>query len=313
MTSITELRSGQSFAKFCDTVAQSIITANVVTDRPDTFHGTFNAGFSRDIHVLDIAADAHAVQRTNALVTSSPQSFLKFSVVEEGQALIVQDGRETHLGPGDMAVYDTNRPYTLAYEEAARMSIIMFPKDQLDIPANLIAHLTARRMSSDIGTGAIIRPFLTSLADNVNDLKGFQARRLYRSAIDLVGTLFDEKLETFAPNHEEGNLLNAIYHYIDAHLGDPGLNPVQIAAAHFISVRNLHMIFHQQQTTVSTMIRTRRLQDCHDDIVNPLLADRTITSIAANYGFLDAAHFSRLFRTYFGVTPSEMRKHHLGC
>ncbi|MDJ1371008.1 AraC-like ligand-binding domain-containing protein [Gulosibacter molinativorax] len=298
----------QTFAEFCATVRHSIITCDVSAPEPDSFRGSFGAGFSRDVHLLDIAADTHAVHRTNSLVKKSPQAFLKFSIVEEGSALIVQDGRETALNQGDMTVYDTNRPYTLAYDGPARMSIIMFPKEQLDIPANVIANLTARKLSSSRGTGAIIRPFISSLAENVHSLDDFQTRRMTRSAIDLLGTLFDEELTRIVPNDEEAHLLNAIYGYIDDHIGDPGLNPAQIAAAHFISVRSLHSLFTQQQTTVSTLIRTRRLQNCHDDIVNPLLADRPLNTIASGYGFLDPAHFSRLFRNYFGISPSEMRR-----
>lgn len=312
MSTPLDLHEGQTFSEFCETVEQSVITADITARRPDYFHGMFSAGFSRDVYILDVRADAHGVHRTNNLVKNSPQTFLKLSVVEEGHALIVQDGRETPLNPGDMTVYDTNRPYTLEFTEAARMSIIMFPKEQLDIPANIIGHLTARKLSSTHGSGAIIRPFLTSLADNVESINGFQARRLYHSAVDLVGTLLEENLTTIMPSHEEATLLNSIYHYIDDNLADPGLNPVQIAGAHFMSVRNLHLLFTQQQTTVATLIRTRRLQNCHDDIVNPLMPDRTLASIAASYGFLDPTHFSRLFRNYFGETPSEMRKRHLG-
>ncbi len=56
--------------------------------------------------------------------------------------------------------------------------------------------------------------------------------------------------------------------------------------------------------TVSTWIRTRRLEQCRRDLLDPMLADRPVAAIAARWGFVDAAHFSRAFKTAFGVSPA---------
>ena len=39
-----------------------------------------------------------------------------------------------------------------------------------------------------------------------------------------------------------------------------------------------------------------------------LFTDRSITEIALAYGFYDTAHYSRLFRRYIGMTPTDYRK-----
>jgi len=41
-----------------------------------------------------------------------------------------------------------------------------------------------------------------------------------------------------------------------------------------------------------------------------MLADRPVAAIAARWGFVDAAHFSRAFKTAFGISPSEYRAAH---
>ena len=61
---------------------------------------------------------------------------------------------------------------------------------------------------------------------------------------------------------------------------------------------------------MSTWIRTRRLEQCRRDVLDPVLADRPVAGIAARWGFVDAAHFSRAFKTAYGVSPSEYRATH---
>ncbi|NTW39478.1 MAG: helix-turn-helix domain-containing protein, partial [Cellulomonadaceae bacterium] len=45
---------------------------------------------------------------------------------------------------------------------------------------------------------------------------------------------------------------------------------------------------------------------------DPLLLDESVTQIAARWTFTDAAHFSRMFKATYGVTPSSYRHLALG-
>ena len=288
-------------------VSHSVVSLDVHTEHPERFRGCLDAGTAGDIHVFDISADEHAVHRTPALVARAPQHYFKFTLIEHGGGLIVQEGRETALRSGDMTIYDTDKPYSLLFDDAVRMSIVMFPKQMLEIPTEMLGRLTAVRLDGSTGVGAMIRPFVSSLAREVTEVDGHVARRLFRTAIDMVGTLLEANLANALTIGAHDALVRSILDYIDDHLSAPELNPSQIAAAHFISVRHLHALFADQGTTVSTIIRTRRLERCYDDLVNPLRAERSVTSIALDNGFIDPAHFSRTFRAHFGVPPSTLR------
>jgi len=58
---------------------------------------------------------------------------------------------------------------------------------------------------------------------------------------------------------------------------------------------------------VCEWIREKRLDRCRRDLGDPALASETVFSIAVRWGFTSQAHFSRLFRATYGVTPSELR------
>lgn len=285
----------------------SFVPLRVTTDHPDRFRGGIRAAVADGIHVTEIRATGHIVERTPELIARSRRDAFKVSIMLAGTGLLIQDGREAVLRPGDFAVYDTTRPYTLVFDEDFRTVVVMFAHDALDLPATALAQLTAARMVGDLGLGAIASPFLTRLGTHVDELTGACGARLAHTALDLLTTVYTHELGldgAAADPHRA--LLQRIRSYIDQNL-DGDLSPAIIAASHYISTRHLHGLFHEEGTTVSTVIRTRRLERCRRDLRDPLLADRPVAAIGARWGFADAAHFSRTFKAAFGVSPSDFR------
>jgi AraC-like DNA-binding protein len=93
--------------------------------------------------------------------------------------------------------------------------------------------------------------------------------------------------------------------YIEQHLRDPDLTPESIQTKLAVSRRQLYKIF-ERQGGPAHYVRSRRLEACHEEISDPK-DKRSITAIAATYGFADPARFSRQFRTEFGYSASDTR------
>lgn len=288
-------------------IRDAVVSLNIQANSPGSFQGALRGRAAGDVHVLGIAADAHSVHRTESLIRETSQHYFKFTLVEQGAGLIVQGGRETALSSGDMTFYDTDRPYSLICAADTRVSVVMFPKELLALPADLTARLTATKLGADSPVGAIVRPYVASLSSRIGDMEAYPARRLCRGAIDMISALIEDSLGAQRATSPHDALMRRVLAYIDEHLASPELAPPMIAAAHFISVRHLHAIFNDQGTTVSTVIRNRRLERCYDQLIDPRLADRSVTAIALENGFTDAAHFSRTFRAHYGVPPSAVR------
>jgi AraC-like DNA-binding protein len=102
-------------------------------------------------------------------------------------------------------------------------------------------------------------------------------------------------------------LLNA-QSFIEANLGDPELDPEEIARASFVSRRYLHKLFESEGTSVCRWIRVSRLERCRRDLLDPSLRHETILAIASRWGLPGPQHFSRLFRSAYGCSPSELRR-----
>ena len=288
-------------------VGDAVVALDVQAEAPSSFRGAIRGQSIGDVHVLGIAADAHSVHRTETLIRTTAQHYFKFTLVEQGAGLIVQNGRETALSAGDMTFYDTDRPYSLICADDTRVSVVMFPKDLLALPADLITRLTATKLGADSPVGAIVRPFVASLSGQIGELDPHALRRLSRGAIDMISTLIEDGLDARVAESAHETLVRQVLDYIDEHLPSPDLSPPTIASAHFVSVRHLHAVFNDQGTTVSTVIRNRRLERCYDQLIDPRSAERSVTAIALDNGFVDAAHFSRTFRAHYGVPPSAIR------
>ncbi|HWM33091.1 MAG TPA: helix-turn-helix domain-containing protein [Pseudolysinimonas sp.] len=298
----------REFSEFRSAVSESFVPLQVRSDNPGRFGGRIRIAQLDDVHVSEVSAREHWVERTPELISrGGDQRYFKLSLQIAGSGLLIQDNREALLHPGDIAVYDTGRPYSLVFEDDFRMMVVMFPQTLLDLPADSVGEITAVRFPGGEGLAGMIAPFLEQMANGIEKLAGPTGTRLAHNAIDLVTTMFASELGALSRQGGHRALTGRIRAYIEENLGDPRLDPARIAAAHYISTRHLHGIFREEGTTVSTWVRTRRLEHCRRDLIDPLLADRPIGSIAARWGFIDAAHFSRLFKATFGRSPSEVR------
>lgn len=301
----------RNISEFRAAVNDSFVPLQVTSDHADRFRGMIRAAGVDDVHVTDVRATDHVVERTPELIARGDRPYFKVSLMLAGTGLLIQDEREAVLSPGDLAVYDTSRPYSLVFDQDFRTMVVMFPRHLITLPPDMMSQLTAVRISGSEGLGAVVTPYLTQLAANLDQLSGTTGARLAHSALDLVTTVFTRELgldEAAADPHRA--LMQRIRGHIDRNLASADLGPTSIAAAHFISTRHLHGLFQEQGTTVSTWIRARRLERCRRDLRDPVLADRPVAAIAARWGFVDAAHFSRAFKAAYDISPSEFRAAH---
>ncbi|AYY12537.1 helix-turn-helix domain-containing protein [Actinobacteria bacterium YIM 96077] len=296
------------FHDFRHLVSSSFVPLNVTSDRPEAFRGRMRSCGVDNVHLTEISATEHVVERTPELIERADRRYYKLSLLLSGTGMLIQDSRQAVLQPGDLAVYDTHRPYSLVFEGDFRTMVVMFPQHLIPLPVEMVGQLTAVRLSGGSGVGNVVVPFLAQLNGNLEQLRGATGTRLAHGALDLVTTLFASELDiertATDPHHA---LMQRIRAYIDENLASTDLGPSRIAAEHYISTRHLHGLFREQGTTVSSWIRSRRLERCRRDLLDPVLAHRPVASIAAKWGFVDAAHFSRVFKATFGRSPSEVR------
>lgn len=82
----------------------------------------------------------------------------------------------------------------------------------------------------------------------------------------------------------------------------------QAATQHNMNVRTLQKLFQEHGTTFREYVTRARLEIAHQALLQAGNAGRKICDIAFEAGFNDIATFNRLFRRYFGGTPTAFRQ-----
>lgn len=191
------------------------------------------------------------------------------------------------------------------------MMTFMFPPSLLPLPRDGIRDLAATRMPAVAGLGELTAQFLRQLARNIDDYTPTEAARLSTAAMEVLATRLARELEVRGWGTHESRkhaMFTTITAFILANLGDPGLSPMAVAAAHHISLRSLPQLFHDEGLTVAGWIRSRRLERCRRDLDDASLDSRPVAAIGARWGFPSAADFSKAFRAAHGLPPAEYRR-----
>jgi len=281
---------------------------------PASFQGEITAEILGAVTVTRVSAGPHRAMRTERQVhRSADAAFYKVSMPLSGRVVVCQDGREAALAPGDLTIYDTARPYQISFCDGGRLLILMFPHRELRLPRGAVSALTARPVSIRSGIGGLVAPLLRNLADQLDEIGGGTGVRLADNVVDLLGTIYADLLDgahRYPPPDPVRALMTRIRAFIEEHLERPDLDPETVAAACHLSVSYLHKLFRAEGTSVCRVIRERRLEHCRRDLAAPAGAHRAVGAVGAHWGFPDAAHFSRLFKAAYGVSPREYQLTH---
>ncbi|MER5756145.1 helix-turn-helix domain-containing protein [Streptomyces sp. NPDC002088] len=274
---------------------------------PTSFHGKATSDTLGLLQFASIDAAPLAVRRTKRLAVQHEEDYYKVALQVAGNCLIEQDGATESLGPGDLAICDTSRPYSFTYESDFRTVLMLLPRPMLPMRPETIRDITARRLTTDGGVGAVVGPFLRSLSEQNRACSDAAVLSLTDGVVSLVTALVSEKLAGTAQAAPQKAMMLRIRTYIENRLSNPNLTPDTIAEAHGISRRYLFKLFAAEDLTVAGWIRTRRLEHCARDLANPASGEQPISLIAARWGLLDCRHFSRVFKSVYGATPRDFR------
>ncbi len=104
------------------------------------------------------------------------------------------------------------------------------------------------------------------------------------------------------------NRINRVFQYIDENLdSDLSLNTISEVA--FFSPFHFHRIFKIiTEETLNEYVTRRRVEKSASDLIHKNIG---ITEMSLKYGFNDNSSFTRTFKKFYGVSPTNFRKQNL--
>ncbi|MEU2332701.1 helix-turn-helix domain-containing protein [Streptomyces sp. NPDC006654] len=297
---------GESLDYWHDAVLDTLVGMDITTEGR-TYDATLRTDRLGDLQITTVEADPGTVHRAPRFIARGDGRHIFVAVQSTGRARVEQDGRSTELRAGDIGFFETVRPFRTAFPERFRMKIFAVPRRLLDLPEADLRRLTGRAISPRGGLPALLAPFLERLADTSESYATPTAQRLAGSVVDLVAATAADQLAQDPAElpGADGVLLLRVRTYIRWQLSDPGLTPAGIARAHGISVRYLHRLFQDEDTTVCRFIRELRLRECRRDLAAQPPGSVDLGRVARRWGFSGPAGLGKAFRTAYGLSPTD--------
>jgi AraC-like DNA-binding protein len=279
------------------------------TARDEIIAGTIGA-----VRVLRVSSGPGEARRTRSQIGRAESDGYQLFVQAHGSVQATQNGREVELGPGDLSLTELSRPFHCVHPTRSAV-LLRFPRPLLPLPEGEVADVLNTRIPGDRGPAALVSTLARRLPGHLDDDTADGGARLGTAVLDLFAAALATRTGrdgALLPGSRRRALLTRVHAFIEARLADPALTPATVADAHFISVRYLHKLFEAERVTVAGTIRRRRLERCRHDLLDPALADRPASAIAARWGLVNPAHFNRLFRDAYHLPPAEFRLRHGG-
>ncbi|WP_134655089.1 helix-turn-helix domain-containing protein [Streptomyces sp. H23] len=261
------------------------------------------------IRICSARATAVTLRRTERLARMDEEPAVTLGVQMTGSSLVVQNGRECLLRPGEFAVYESIAPYTHVFDEGVDYRFIRFPRAALALPDRLLRDVTAVPLGSDNPIARLAFPYFSQLATAEELHQGGYADAVVEPSIELLRAVLTSQRgnSRLVQAPLEATLSLRITQYIRAHLADPDLSAARIASAHGISVRHLYAVLSRSNISLGDWIRTHRLAECRRELAGPNGRLWTIAAVGRRWGFVDASHFSKIFKQTYGIMPRAWR------
>lgn len=229
-------------------------------------------------------------------------------LIQDGHCTIELRDQRVVAGPGEVAVLAPGGHRVSANEHSTPLtlcgfgfSVLLF--DAIDLLTRLELQLVVPAGSDELPglIHEVVRATNGNRTDRVFRARG-QAELAFAEIVGSAGLDLPASSPTELPREE----IRAALTYIAVHYPDR-LDLTTIADAVHLSPKYLARCFRETLgITPMAYVRRYRLERARDQLVT---TDQPITRIAHGAGFQDVAHFSRAFRTQYGVNGRILREH----
>jgi AraC-like DNA-binding protein len=223
-----------------------------------------------------------------------------------GRASVLCDESSLLVSPRDLCILRNSSSLRLSAEPDADLALILLPLGAVGPYTHVLDLCDGQSWCTDNGTASLVGHLLDGLLAQIAGYTPDNPGRLAQHIVGLLALMCSEdRAVDGTPEHRQ--LLGRAKDFIEHNLSDASLTPDTVADALHVSTRTLHRLFESDGHTISGWIRLRRLEHCRADLADRVSDGSSVSSIGARWGLWDAAHFSRLFKSSYGMPPRAYR------
>ncbi|MBN9605434.1 MAG: helix-turn-helix domain-containing protein [Actinomycetales bacterium] len=260
------------------------------------------------IGALDVAMVTGETVDVEPLPTARRWRGVVLGYLVDGELTVSQGGQSVTLTAGDFAFYTGAQSYRVTSPGPHRYLVVRIPTASIALRHSAFADVVATDLSRT-PSAAVLRGILAALA-RPDSHPSISASAHLGDAV--VAASHAVIADARAPGTATAmSFFNSLVIWLENNLDQDDLSAERLAAAHFVSARYVRRVFAANGTTVSGLVRQRRLERIRDDLIDPRLIRVPIRTISERWGMPDATGVSRAFSRQFGASPRRYRAHHL--
>ncbi|MDF2180576.1 helix-turn-helix domain-containing protein [Neptuniibacter sp. CAU 1671] len=266
---------------------------------------------SRKIEELDLVkcqCGQFSGYRDDKTINEDSERFIGLQILEKGRETFKTRHDEKTFLEGSMILWNSSIPSEFHVESPIAKSTLMIPEKEISSRVNLNKLDGYKFIDTDNALSRIIYAYMKSLSENFYTVNNVESFALKRAVLELACSLIESQNDSMTDTRLSRNYLNNIMKFVRDNIQDPDLNVAKIAQENRISVRYLHLIFNEINSTPYAWIQNERLNKCREDLKNPIYEHKQISEICFKWGFNDASHFSRCFKKKFGISPRQLKQ-----
>ncbi|WP_430787642.1 helix-turn-helix domain-containing protein [Actinoplanes sp. G11-F43] len=283
---------------------------HVIHEDPDgPVHARLEVWDLGDANIFTCRSSGLRLLRTARLARQDAMPVVSLAVQTQGFGRLDQYGHQQVTPPGELLGVDLSGAYDYSWSGDGGAGCVQIPLDRLDLPADTVRQALGGLRHSPLYR--LVTAHVAALArDRARITADPAAVAVATATVDLTRALLASAARTERHTRRAlaETLLTRIRAYVRHHLADPGLTPARIAAAHNVSLRQLYKICARADLSLEQWIITERLRGARHDLLHPAHRHRPIAAIAHSWGFRDPTHFTRRFKSRYGVTPTQLRR-----
>ena len=263
------------------------------------------SNISSSLDISEIYTKFYQEKGTNYNFSGEKHSYWELTYVDKGELLTTIDGVSYHLKQGDLIFYAPMQFHTQSTFEKISSSYLTINFKMNFNHADLLCN---KIFSLKRDSYFIVTKLIEELSnDNLysNDLSLCYLKQLIIQMLRLNNSHFHSKPTTHMQQTYENELLNDILLYIDDNIYEK--ISVSTLCDHFcISTSMLHSLFRKNMNnTAKNYINELKLSKSKELIRN---STHTLSEISEMLGFSSIHYFSKKFKLYFNISPTEYSK-----
>ncbi|MTI54735.1 helix-turn-helix domain-containing protein [Geosporobacter ferrireducens] len=273
------------------------------------FSGEIKMRHLGGIRLLYCACDTCNGKRTPSEINKSEGEYFGLLYIYEGSEIVFHENQASKLEKNSFTLWDSTKPIEFKLLSKIKKVTLLVPQDRLRAQFPQVDNYIGKNLDCSKGLGAVTASHIAALGSEANAIDNGSGDLVVDLTLELITTCLQGNTHQ-AMSKAKQELFDSIIKFIQKNLEFSELGPCFIANEFNISTRYLHSLFAEKGISMGHWIRDKRLEQCRRQLVHVGRYKTSITDIAFQWGFNDSAHFSKVFKKKYGITPSEYQKRH---